>query len=719
MSLRKKITTMLTSIIFLCFFWMSVASAATTVRINFPGTGVQTQSHLGMTVIPYTAGVAGQKIPLWAILHDGYEMGAWSTPNSADGYYTATNSTVTDFMIATNPANPTIQLRIDAEPIEYNVNLLAGKGGTATISSWPTFAVGTKSNAVGGTTTITAATLSGYKFIKWEVIQPSATFTTASADTDPIYIFQIDALPAASAIIRDINMNAVFKANEYPLILTYPTTISQPVTPVPAHVTIEDVLNIVMNVPAGYTLSWQSPQTPIPTAGISTASHPNGVVATISDPTLFGAIDGSGKFELEAVFTAIPYNVTATVETGSAGLGTITSTPSAPVFVNNTINVVATPNGTNKFVGWKASPSGAFSLTPAQQTNPNLTFTMPAFDVALEATFKEAYPITITYDADAGTAHASQSPIGIVGDGITIEAKPNHRYEFVGWKVVSNNVTLTGNREDSFFTMPNSAVHLEAIFSKIPPENYYTEFDSFGPGGQIASGETTPVAKTQSSNPNITYTVTDSDDRVRQRDSGASIYNNATMNNPNYYDHSNGNTGSGNQTNVDDFILTTNNDGKPHKVKIQKALIAVRPAVEEANKVNILTVKSNARGAKLPVRYILEDISVEVGASTYRGNDMHITVQNVKDGVAWKAYEAFGKDKHLVTPWRVGFDDKQATVRIELPELYKKNDIEVCKYVNGKYTPIKSNKYTITKIGKDYFVRLNNVTGGVYAIVKK
>lgn len=161
-----------------------------------------------------------------------------------------------------------------------------------------------------------------------------------------------------------------------------------------------------------------------------------------------------------AVYVPIDYTVAATAGTG----GTVT--PASQIKnVGQSVTVEATANVGWEFAGWTAT---GVTLTPAQAASASLTFTMPANNVTLNASFTKI-PYTVTATAGTGGSVAPASQTATIGDAVTVTATPAAGYTFAGW--TATGVTLTPAQAASAtlnFTMPANNVTLEASFDAIP-----------------------------------------------------------------------------------------------------------------------------------------------------------------------------------------------------------------------------------------------------------
>ena len=115
------------------------------------------------------------------------------------------------------------------------------------------------------------------------------------------------------------------------------------------------------------------------------------------------------------------------------------------------------------------------------------TFTMPAKNVTVKATFKQAYTITVNTEGQ-GSASASAKVAG-EGDIIILTATPDEGYMLDSWE--SEDVTIVLDA----FEMPAKNVTITAVFVEIPIVYYTFDIPTglhgeiFGPS-MVAAGET-------------------------------------------------------------------------------------------------------------------------------------------------------------------------------------------------------------------------------------
>ena len=167
------------------------------------------------------------------------------------------------------------------------------------------------------------------------------------------------------------------------------------------------------------------------------------------------------------------YAVTVTGGTATVAAGTTITRAMEGVEVT----VTAQAPGGKHFVKWVVKAGG---VTLANETSATTTFTMPANDVTIEAEFAEnpveAYTLTVikgTASVAAGTPITDKIEQNTV---VTITADaPETGKVFDKWGVLEGNVTLAdATKATTTFTMPASAVKIEATYKDAPPSHTHS-----------------------------------------------------------------------------------------------------------------------------------------------------------------------------------------------------------------------------------------------------
>ena len=139
----------------------------------------------------------------------------------------------------------------------------------------------------------------------------------------------------------------------------------------------------------------------------------------------------------ETESTATLYDISTSATNGTIAV-TVGGASASSAEENATVTITATPSSGYSFSSWTVTDEDEGSVTVTSATTSPTTFTMPAADVTVSATFSE---ITHTVSVAAG-AHGTVSPSSVSGVGIAtasgnITATPSTGYSFNGWTLPS------------------------------------------------------------------------------------------------------------------------------------------------------------------------------------------------------------------------------------------------------------------------------------------
>ena len=173
-----------------------------------------------------------------------------------------------------------------------------------------------------------------------------------------------------------------------------------------------------------------------------------------------------------------------TITKGSASNGSITVKGKADK--DEVVDIEATPNTGYEFSTWTIHKTGDAGTTvdPDDASDATTTFTMPDYDVTVNATFTAInYAITHSDAANgtytisvAGGLATDENTTANYGQTITLAATPADGYSLTSWGVTDeddNAVTVTDNQ----FTMPAKAVTIAPTFAVIPDVTITTDLD--------------------------------------------------------------------------------------------------------------------------------------------------------------------------------------------------------------------------------------------------
>ncbi|MDP2236801.1 MAG: MBG domain-containing protein, partial [Bacteroidales bacterium] len=228
------------------------------------------------------------------------------------------------------------------EAINYTVTASAQMGGTVT----PVTATYT----IGQTATVVAAANMGYQFDGWEVVSGTVTFTATSLTATFV-------MPASNVVL-------LAKFSKIPYTVTATAETGGTATPATQIKYYGDAVTVTANALPGYTFNgW------VDVVGATVTNTMNPLSFTMPN----------NNVSLKASFVANPYTVSVIAVPANGGTF---SAVNPSYTVGQTVSVTATPAAGFEFTGWTA-----VGVTPVNLASPTVSFTMPAGNVTLTATF--------------------------------------------------------------------------------------------------------------------------------------------------------------------------------------------------------------------------------------------------------------------------------------------------------------------------------------------
>ena len=216
------------------------------------------------------------------------------------------------------------------------------------------------------------------------------------------------------------------------------------------------------------------------------------------------------------------YAVTVTGGTATVAAGTTITRAMEGVEVT----VMAQAPDGKHFVKWVVKAGG---VTLANETSATTTFTMPANDVTIEAEFAEnpveAYTLTVikgTASVAAGTPITDKIEQNTV---VTVTADaPETGKVFDKWVVLEGNVTLAdATKATTTFTMPASAVKIEATYKDAPPSHTHSygtdwKYDDTNHWHECACGDKADIAAHSASEWIVDTAATETADGAKHKE---------------------------------------------------------------------------------------------------------------------------------------------------------------------------------------------------------
>ena len=216
------------------------------------------------------------------------------------------------------------------------------------------------------------------------------------------------------------------------------------------------------------------------------------------------------------------YAVTVTGGTATVAAGTTITRAMEGVEVT----VTAQAPGGKHFVKWVVKAGG---VTLANETSATTTFIMPANDVTIEAECAEnpveSYTLTVikgTASVAAGTPITDKIEQNTV---VTVTADaPETGKVFDKWVVLEGNVTLAdATKATTTFTMPASAVKIEATYKDAPPSHTHSygtdwKYDDNNHWHECACGDKADIAAHSASEWIVDTAATETADGAKHKE---------------------------------------------------------------------------------------------------------------------------------------------------------------------------------------------------------
>lgn len=238
-------------------------------------------------------------------------------------------------------------------------------------------------------------------------------------------------------------------------------------------------------------------------SGTGASISPNGSSNSNTTTLTMGTADATVTVTFGLKDYTVDYNTpsngnyTTKVASGSATSADKTAQ------MGQTVALVATPSSGYVFASWTITDTDASEdvtstlLTGSKSTTASTSFTMPAADISIVATFARLY--TVTKGTHENGDFTISSTSAVAGTSITLTATPNTGYVFDHWTVTrtsgSGSATITNaNVSPTTFTMPSGDVTVVAVFKATPNIYYYKDATHYtggtykNPEGNTASG---------------------------------------------------------------------------------------------------------------------------------------------------------------------------------------------------------------------------------------
>lgn len=394
----------------------TLPAANSTVTANFTHNTYSVSTAVdpsggGSVTLGASSGYYNDKINVTATANTGYTFSSWS---KSSGTLSSTTTNPTTFTLPNSNSTVTATFTHNT----YTLSSAVSPSGGGSVS------LGKSTAYYNDKVKIIATASTGYTFSSWSktggtldsTTATTTTFTMPNANATVTANFTHNTYSIASAISPAGGGTATFGANS-------------------GH--YNDNVEIVATAATGYTFSsWSA------TAG-----------------TLKSATASTTTFTLPASNSTVTANFTHNTYTLSASAspqagGTVYVSKST-CYYNDSVSISATPATGYQFSQWSAT-AGTIDDSSASST----TFTMPASNASLTATFSKINYSVTTGVSPSGSGTLTASPsTAQMGDTVTLSPVAATGYELDSY-TTNPQVTITNNT----FTMPASNVSITANF---------------------------------------------------------------------------------------------------------------------------------------------------------------------------------------------------------------------------------------------------------------
>ncbi len=149
-----------------------------------------------------------------------------------------------------------------------------------------------------------------------------------------------------------------------------------------------------------------------------------------------------------------------TLEVESEGQGTVTAEPES-VREGDTVTLTAKPSDGYRFVRWETNGTELSGLS-GKEGEAEVSFVLGAADPEIKAVF-EAIPYTVNVSSGGHGKVEPDQASGIIGDTVTLTARPDEGYAFKEWQLAGGKGTLS----DDTLTFEASDAEVKAVFEAI------------------------------------------------------------------------------------------------------------------------------------------------------------------------------------------------------------------------------------------------------------
>ena len=379
-----------------------------------------------------TSATAGTSVTITANSPEtGKQFSSWTTTSSGVSFGDENTSSTTFTM----PENH-VSVTANYTNVNYTITQASSfSNGNVTFSA--------STATYNSTVTLTVVPSSGYKLATISVTKADGGTVSLSGSGTGSGATRTFSMPA-----RNVTVSATFTPETY---LIAKGTTSNGTISVDSSANYGSLVTVTASPNTGYQL-----------ASVTVTNGSNSIQVSGSGNSRSFYMP-AGNVTINATFSAISYNISITNGTAknASGQTITTATIGTPVTI-----VANAPTGQQDFNQWTTTTSG---VNFASATSSSTTFSMPARDVIISATYQNYYTVTYASGVSNNTISVPTDTTHYhTGNTVTVSFEIGTRpdYDFLGWSNGSTTYTSSGTTS---FTMSGSNVTLTAQWGAPAP----------------------------------------------------------------------------------------------------------------------------------------------------------------------------------------------------------------------------------------------------------
>lgn len=201
----------------------------------------------------------------------------------------------------------------------------------------------------------------------------------------------------------------------------------------------------------------------------------------------------AGNVTVNAAFQQTSYSVTVSTSISNGSV----SADKEEAHYGDTVYLTASPADRYEFEAWNVRDEDGRPITVSSSNS----FTMPASDVTVSATFTELPPEVYSIYVNGGRAYIGEEIVSSATAGTSVRIEANslsEGYEFDRWQTDSNISIDSLNSSTTYFTMPEASVSIRAT----------SKYKTYSISRGVITNGNISVAASAAYNSDVTITLT-------------------------------------------------------------------------------------------------------------------------------------------------------------------------------------------------------------------